>query len=219
MIRWLIIALVLAFGAGAQERAGRASIAGQFDYYLLALSWSPSYCAVPEVAAREPAQCGRDRRFSFVVHGLWPQYERGWPADCPTRQPANVPPALAQKQLDIMPSARLVENQWDKHGACSGLTQEAYFDLARRLRTRIIVPAMYQSLEKPLLVTGAEVEAQFVRANPGLTPQMIAVSCDQRRLREVRICFTKDGRLRACGSDVRDRCEGRVAMPPIRAAR
>lgn len=215
----LLVALA-ALGAalwGAHAQGSRpGGVAGRFDYYLLALSWSPSFCANPEVAAREPAQCNSQRRFSFVVHGLWPQNERGWPQDCPTRI-QSVAPAIVQKQLDIMPSPKLVEHQWDKHGACTGLEPGAYFDLTRQFRTKVIIPPQYAGPTQTLMVTGSEVEAAFMKANPGLRPDMIAVTCDQRRIREVRICFTKDGRYRACGSDVRDRCgPERRAMPPTR---
>src|SRR5215470_7016408 len=56
--------------ADAQDR--RQNAAGQFDYYVLALSWSPSFCEIATGNARRQ-QCGV-RPFSFVVHGLWPQY-------------------------------------------------------------------------------------------------------------------------------------------------
>jgi ribonuclease T2 len=210
----LVLASSLGGAAAQGSRPGDAP--GRFDYYLLALSWSPSFCANPEVAAREPTQCSSQRRFSFIVHGLWPQKERGWPQDCPS-QTQTVPPALVQKQLDIMPSPKLVEHQWDKHGTCSGLAPQAYFDLTRQFRTKVIVPPQYAAPTQTLMVTGAEVETAFLKANPGLDPDMVAVTCDQRRIREVRICFTKDGRYRSCGADVRDRCgPERRAMPPTR---
>ncbi len=197
----------------------RGDVAGRFDYYLLALSWSPSYCAEDSMESRDPRQCGLDRRFSFVVHGLWPQNERGWPSGCTSPQ-RDAPPALVASMLDIMPSPRLVEHEWDSHGKCSGLSAQAYFDLTRRVRSRVTIPAAYRGPTRTLMVTGAEVERAFVAANPGLTPAMIAVQCDRVRLREVRICMTKDGRARTCGGDVRDRCgQRRVAMPPIRAGR
>ncbi len=222
--RALLVALfglcAAAFSVAAHAQydgARRASTAGRFDYYILSLSWSPSYCAGEGMADRDPRQCGRDRRFSFVVHGLWPQHERGWPSECASPQ-RDAPPALAASMLDIMPSPRLVEHEWDSHGKCSGLSAQAYFDLTRRVRSRVIIPAAYRAPTQTLLVTGAEVERAFVSANPGMTPAMIAVQCDRTRLREVRICLTKDGRPRACGGDVRDKCgQGKVAMPPVRA--
>ena len=122
--------------------------------------------------------------------------------------------------LDIMPSPRLVEHEWDAHGKCSGLTPRAYFDLTRRVRNSVVIPAPYRAPAQTLMVRGADVERAFIAANPGLTPATIAVQCDRTRLREVRICVTKEGRPRACGADVRDKCgAGKVAMPPVRVGR
>ena len=207
-----------AFGVHAQPQYG-ASVAGRFDYYLLSLSWSPSYCAEDGMADRDPRQCGRDRWFTFVVHGLWPQNERGWPSGCASRQ-VRPSPALVASMLDIMPSARLVSHEWETHGQCSGLSAQAYFDLTRRVRAGVRIPTAFAAPTRTLMVTGAEVERAYVAANPNFTPAMIAVQCDRSRLREIRICVTRDGRPRACGGDVRDRCSGgRVAMPPVRAGR
>lgn len=209
--------------AAVAALAGAVALAqpapARFDYWLLSLSWSPSFCAEADRAAREPRQCGRDRAFAFVVHGLWPQYERGWPSGC-VAGPRDAPAPLVTSMLDIMPSPGLVEHEWDDHGKCSGLTPQAYFDRTRRARASVTIPSQYVATTRTLMVTGAEVERAFVAANPGLTPASVAVQCDRTRLREVRICLAKDLRPRACGSDVRDRCgPGKVAMPPVRPGR
>ncbi|KAF0183737.1 MAG: ribonuclease T2 [Hyphomonadaceae bacterium] len=209
------VAAAFAAAAFAQERR---DLAGRFDYYLLSLSWSPTYCA--DAGGRDPAQCGRDRHYAFVVHGLWPQHERGWPANCASTQPLDVPAPLKRSMLDIMPSPRLVEHEWDDHGTCTGLTPQAYFGLTRRVRDKVTIPSAYLALDRRLMVTGADVETAFVAANPGLKRDMIAVQCDRARLREVRICTTKSGAFRSCGRDVRDRCgPERVAMLPVRTTR
>src|SRR5438874_4074521 len=81
----LLVALpgLAAFGmASAQDR--RQNTPGEFDFYVLSLSWSPSFCEQASERGndrRSGAQCG-GRPFSFVVHGLWPQYERGFPEYC-----------------------------------------------------------------------------------------------------------------------------------------
>src|SRR5215470_14998959 len=91
---------------------------GQFDFYVLSLSWSPSFCDAasersPESAARQP-ECG-ERRFAFVVHGLWPQYERGFPEFCQNPAP-RLDRNIVSSMLDLMPAPRLIFNEWDKHG-------------------------------------------------------------------------------------------------------
>ena len=53
-------------------------------------------------------------------------------------------------------------------------------------------PAAISSISKEMLtVTPDEVEEAFVKANSGLTRDAIAVTCDRRRLSEVRICMGK----------------------------
>lgn len=205
---------------GAQGEAGdQASddTPGDFDYFLLALSWSPTYCAAPAAAERDPLQCAAERPFAFIVHGLWPQKERGWPADCESPEPDNVPAALVDGMLDLMPSPRLVEHQWDKHGTCVGGPQQAYFATVRDFYERVSIPAEFTRLETRRTVTGTEVEDAFVAANRGLDPDEIAVTCGRGRLREVRICFTREGDFRQCGADVRDTCgDQEVTMLPVR---
>ncbi|WP_438802769.1 ribonuclease T2 family protein, partial [Klebsiella michiganensis] len=85
-------------------------------------SWSPSYCAA-EGSNANRQQCSTGRPYGFVVHGLWPQYEQGYPQDCTTDEPRDVPFSQARQISDIMPSAGLVTYEWRKHGTCTGLTQ------------------------------------------------------------------------------------------------
>jgi ribonuclease T2 len=212
-----LIAAALIFAAAGAAFAQSRDVAGKFDYYALALSWSPSYCAQPGMAKNEPRQCAIDRQFAFVVHGLWPQYERGYPQSCASTMPRRAPAPLVDSQLDLMPSPNLVQHEWETHGRCTGLSQANYFATLRQMRGKIAIPPSYARLEKPLRVTAADVRAAFVRANPGLAPDGLAVICDRTRLREVRVCFNKGGGLRKCSVSVRDQCSaGAVTMPPVR---
>jgi ribonuclease T2 len=209
-------------GGGDAFTGGESADApGDFSYYVLALSWSPTYCAQPENAERAPLQCGVDRPFAFIVHGLWPQHERGWPRSCPAgANGEDVPRELKDEMLDLMPSPALIESQWDRHGTCSGETQEAYFATTRAFRERVAIPPQFTRLSEPLRIRGEEVEAAFLAANPAFSADGVTVVCNRGRLREVRICFAKDGEPRSCGADVRDSCgEEAVTMPPVRPSR
>ncbi len=216
IIRALIVFCGLVAAAAAAAEGSRGT-PGEFDFYVLSLSWSPSYCEA-EGDPREP-QCRRERpprRYAFVVHGLWPQYERGWPQFCDP-DPDWVPRRQIDDMLDIVPNPRLVIHQWKKHGTCSGLDVAGYFDLIRAARGRIAVPPQFDHLGDDLVVAPAEVEAAFRRANPGLGVAMISVSCDRRRLREVLICMDRDLRFRDCPALDRRACRRkRVVMPPVR---
>lgn len=200
--------------AAAQDR--RQNQPGQFDFYVLALSWSPSYCeAVAERGRDGGAQCGT-RPYSFVVHGLWPQYERGFPEFCQVPAP-RLERSIVSSMLELMPSPRLVFNEWDKHGTCSGLSPRAYFETIRKARAVVKIPQQYLDLKAPLTVTPREVESAFVNANPGLTQKGVAVTCDSRRLSEVRICLSKEFQFRDCESVSRRACRrDRLVMPPVR---
>ena len=185
-----------------------------FDFYVLALSWSPSYCA--ENGRRSGIQCGGKRYYSFIVHGLWPQYEKGWPANCDARAP-KVENRLADSMLDIMPAHNLIQHEWRKHGTCSGLGQDGYFTKLRAAYERIRFPARYRLNDGYLTVSPGEVERAFMRENTGLSKDAIAVTCGNRWLREVRICFSKDLNFRPCREIDRKACrKNKIVMPPVR---
>jgi len=186
-----------------------------FDFYVLSLSWSPSYCEAEGEDANHQ-QCNGRRPYAFVVHGLWPQFERGYPEDCATGEP-NVAKETLSGLYDIMPSAGLIRHQWRKHGACAGLSQADYFDVMRAARTRVTIPEQYRRLEEHENVAPAIVEKAFLDANPTMRPSGFAVTCDRRYLREVRICMTKALEFRQCPEvDRRDCSLPSVVMPPVR---
>jgi ribonuclease T2 len=217
VVRLVISATLLAVALGsvsAQEH--RQNQAGRFDFYVLALSWSPSFCKDSEERGREAReQCGA-RPYSFVVHGLWPQYENGFPRACQVPAP-RLNRNIMASMLDLMPAPRLVYSQWDSHGTCSGLPPQAYFDLVRKARSAVTIPERYSSPATTLTVTPQELEEAFMQANPGLSRGGIAVTCGSTRLSEVRICMTKELRFRDCAEVDRRACRrDRLVMPPVR---
>jgi ribonuclease T2 len=206
-----VVALATLAIAPAARAAGRP---GDFDFWVLSLSWSPSWCEATG-NARGDAQCARP--FAFVVHGLWPQWQRGFPSDCPTREP---PPSRAEVDavLDVMPSPGLVRHEWRTHGTCSGLDAAAYLRVIRRLFEKIRVPAEFDAPRDPRMVETRAVERAFMAANHGLDADEISITCDARRLREVRICLKKDlSAFTACPEVERRDCRAdRVYMPAVR---
>ena len=207
-----LLGAVAATGAHAQD--ARQNAKGEFDFYVLALSWSPSFCeSAGERAPRQ--QCGA-RPYSFVVHGLWPQYEKGFPEYCEVPAP-RLDRNIVSSMLDLMPAPRLVFHEWDRHGTCSGLSPRAYFDTVRKVRAMVKIPGEFLDLASPLTLSPDAVEEAFIKANDGLPRDAIAVTCDSRRLREVRICVGKDFRFQPCGEIDRRACRrDQVVMPPVR---
>lgn len=186
-----------------------------FDFYVLSLSWSPSYCEAEGPDANRQ-QCAAGRPYAFVVHGLWPQFERGYPEDCGGGAP-DLPRDLVSSLYDIMPSAGLIRHEWRRHGTCSGLPQRDYFRVLRAAREAVAVPAEFRRLDGYRTLAPGEAERAFLSSNPGLAADGVAVTCDRRYLREVRICMTKQLSFRACPEvDRRDCRAAKVVMPPVR---
>ncbi|HEV7911264.1 MAG TPA: ribonuclease T2 [Methylocella sp.] len=210
--------LFLASLSPALSELARENDAGQFDFYVLSLSWSPSFCATAAERGngRGPTpQCG-PRPYSFVVHGLWPQYDKGFPEYCEVPAP-RLNRGIVSSMLDLMPAPRLIYNEWDKHGTCSGLAARDYFDTVRKAREAIKIPAQFGDLHEPLSVTPAAVQEAFIKANPGLSASSMAVECDKKRLTEVRICLSKELQFRDCSEIVRRSCRrDQLVMPPMR---
>jgi ribonuclease T2 len=214
---FLAAAIVLAAAVPASAQDRRQNTPGEFDFYVLSLSWSPSFCeeaAERGNSGRSQAQCG-GRPFSFVVHGLWPQYERGFPEYCD--RDSWLERNIMTSMLDLMPAPGLIFNEWKKHGTCSGLGPRGYFETIRKARAVVKIPPEFIGLADPKTVSPTEIEDAFIKANPGLSATAISVICNRSRLSEVRICMSRDLQFRNCDELDRRACRrDQVVMPPVR---
>jgi len=209
MLRLLAVLLILA-GAPARADGERA---GDFDYWVLALSWSPNWCAL-EGDARDSEQC--DQALGWVVHGFWPQYEQGWPAYCPTveRAPSRM---VTAAQADLFGAGGAAWYQWKKHGVCSGLSADDYYKLARVALSRVTQPAVLMRLDHAVRLPASVIEDAFLQANPGWTADEITVTCQDGYIQEARLCFTRDLEPRPCAPDTRRDCTlSNALLEPVR---
>lgn len=212
-MRKLVMALAAFCWGGAAQAEGEA--AGDFDYYVLALSWSAAWCAL-EGDARDDPQCDPGRGLTFVLHGLWPQYEDGWPSYCRTaeRDPSR---GMTEAMTDIMGGAGLAFHQWKKHGRCSGLSAVTYFATARQAFDGIRVPELFKGVDRPLTLPANVIEAAFLEANPGLARDQITITCKDGLIREARVCLSRDLAPRRCGDDVIRDCRlDDAVLEPLR---
>ena len=197
-------ALICAMLALPLPLPARSDAAGAFDYYVLSLSWSPSWCAA-EGAGSDAPQCDPGRRTGFVVHGLWPQYERGWPDFCTTAQ--RDPTRRESRGMEeLMGSAGLAWYQWQKHGRCSGLSGPDYYRATRNAAAGVGIPQVLAMLPRDVRLDASVIEDAFIETNPELTRDGITVTCKDGQLQEVRICLTRDLEPRSCGPDIRRDC-------------
>ncbi len=210
---FLVLFMLFATPARAQDRA--QDVAGEFDYYVLALSWSPNWCAL-EGDDRGSPQCADSADFGWVLHGLWPQYEVGWPERCRT---GFSEPSRSQTGAiaDIMGTPGLAWYQWNKHGVCAGLPPGQYYDLARAAYDLVIRPPVFERLDRSVNLPASVVEDAFLADNPGLRREQITITCDGGYIQEARICLTRDLEFRRCGADViRDCTLDDAQFDPVR---
>jgi ribonuclease T2 len=188
---------------------------GEFSYYLLSLSWSPAFC----LSSPGAAECGGPRRYGFIVHGLWPQNERGWPEHCNVHR--EVSDEVVQSVAEVMPARSLVYHEWSTHGTCSGLEPPEYFQLLRRAYAGVVIPPPLANPTQAVERSPAEVTQAFLRANPRFPAQSVVVTCsgqDAPRLREVHVCLDRALGPRSCSADVlRGACKApQMIIPPLR---
>ena len=206
---------------GAGGPGPRAQPAQRDGYLVLAVSWTPSWCAA-EGDSRGAARCAADAGAGWLVHGLWPQHDNGgWPEFCASPHPA--PRAtLLEGMVDIMGDAGLAAYQWRKHGSCTGLDPAQYFAQTRAAFTALEFPEVLGP-GRMLADSGQRhapeaVLAAFHRANPAFTSDSMVLTCRDGKAQDIRLCLTNEGAPRTCDAALLARsCRARqVTLPPVR---
>jgi ribonuclease T2 len=189
--------------------------AGEFDYYVMALSWSANWCAIQGDARNSP-QCDESEDHGWILHGLWPQFHRGHPSFCHT---AKRPPSrgMTTDMADIMGTGGLAWHQWKKHGNCTDLSASDYFALSRRAYATITRPSVFRKLDHTIKLPASVVEDAFIKDNPTLKRNNITITCRQGYIQEARICLSRDLEPVPCGRDVIKDCSLKDALfTPLR---
>src|SRR2546429_4188261 len=85
----LVFAVLIGISATASAQDRRQNAPGEFDFYVLSLSWSPSFCEQASErgsGGRPQIQCGGGPD-SLLGHGLSPPNEHGFPGYFPRPSP------------------------------------------------------------------------------------------------------------------------------------
>jgi ribonuclease I len=215
---WLVIVAVLAGGLGvgfvlqnernSADKTARAEVSVDFDFYLLAMTLHPAFCA--DGHAGKP-ECRAHRIVPIAIHGLWPEKlaPGRYPRDC--GGPAlDLAPALERDLESLMPGMAdgLHVHEWRRHGTCSGLGDDEYYrhtlDLARRLDA-VLRPGLTTATGARSSTTALRQHAD--RVSPGLGATLtfhcrtLRDAPPERRgkpfLIEIRQCVDDDGEARA----------------------
>jgi ribonuclease T2 len=209
----VLCSLLLTSALAQRRRSGDRVPPGEFDYYVLSLSWAPDFCDRPNVQ-HDSRECGPGRRLGFVVHGLWPQLDDGGhPSECAPARP--VAQDIVQRTLDLIPGESLIQHEWRDHGTCSGLSTAAYFDTVRRAHESIATPPDFRQPGSRLDLAPRDIEAKFAAANPRFKDSF-RVACSAGELAEVRVCMSKDLTPHACDAHVASCVASNITMLPVR---
>lgn len=211
----ILTAILCLWNVNASTALAEGDPSGEFDYYVLALSWSPNWCEI-EGDARDSDQCDARHDYGWTLHGLWPQFHQGWPSYCPT---TNTLPSrqMSADMTDLMGSAGLAWHQWKKHGTCAGLPAAQYYALMRRAYALVTRPVIFRNLDREITLPAAVVEEAFLKANPDLDKDMLTVTCRDGYIQEARICLSRDLAPVPCGRDVIRDCRLKSArFRPVR---
>jgi ribonuclease T2 len=200
LVLWILLS-PSAFARHHSHAAPAAGAPGHFDYYLLTLSWSPSYCLLHP---GDRYQC-QGRGFGFVLHGLWPQFNSGgYPEGCASNVDLDGEAEAVGRTL--YPSPELMRHEWQRHGTCSGLDAAEYFRTADRALAVLHVPARFEAPRADQRLAPDQILEAFRVANPNLPPHAMTVACNRAALSEVRLCLTQNLLPRPCGHGVSDSC-------------
>ncbi len=168
--------------------------------YTLSLSWSPEFCRNRESNPRNANQCsGRNGRFGFIVHGLWPEGRgNSWPQYCPVRR--TLSPATIRQNMCMTPDARLIAHEWLKHGSCMTEYPERYLRVTRILWNSLRWPD-YDRISRRRDLTAGDIRTAFADANPYVETEHIGLKINSRGwLQEMRLCYARDFKPTPCTS-------------------
>jgi len=197
---------------------------GQFDYYVFAYSWQPEFCYNENgyTGCSDPEPYWTT---DFTIHGLWPQYlAGGYPATCTDEAfDSNVPNQIGmdtmttywpnvKDSVDDSDYDSFWEHEWTKHGTCTGLNQEVYFN------TTIALAQLYGTPAEFTAAVGGEIGADDLRKYMGGADKVSLQCNDGKYVVGAFSCWGNDngypkGQV-TCANDVKaeDTCTGETLI-------
>ncbi len=212
MLPAAMLACVFAAACANAFKHHAANSGGEFDYYLLSLSWAPNYCAGRPTD--QSLECRAGQHANFVLHGLWPQSNTGQPPlNCGSARPVSS--AIVRHMLQYFPSRGLIQHEWTNHGTCSGLSAQDYFSKVEQAYNQIKIPDQYRNLDHIQTVSVQELEWNFATANRA-PAGAFRVSCHAGEVVGVEVCLDKELKVRACTAGAGECPAQQVLMRPVR---
>lgn len=124
--------------SGSSGGGGQCKTANKHDSYVLAMSWQAGFCEHATHGRKPECDALGDGSLSInnlTLHGLWPNRKEcgtnygtcgGKPFALSEDTVARIAPWMPNFYYDTS----LGEHEWEKHGSCQALDQDAYFETA-----------------------------------------------------------------------------------------
>ena len=125
------------------------------------------------------------------------------PSPCTASGPRTTPaltsrtaPTLPARQTrqhysDIYPDPGLLRHEWKTHGTCSGLSADAFFNLARQAEHSVAIPTELSTLDHQTSMPPAQILDLFAKTNPSFPRESLALSCGNNYLTAIEVCMSK----------------------------
>lgn len=209
-----------AFAKGGHHGGGASTdlTPGKFDYYVFALSWQPAFCESHKDKKECASQTGeRYDAKNLALHGLWPnkrgdkQHKYAYcrvsskikgldnPESWCKMPKLNLTDETANNLAIYMPgyASCLQNHEWYRHGSCSGLKADDYFEVAYTLDSKIADTNFGKFISNNVgkTVTSDNMLEEFEKDFGAGSRKYINLYCDRAKgsamLSEVRIYLKK----------------------------
>jgi ribonuclease T2 len=204
-----LICLLSESATARHSKANRYRDGSKKSPALFVLSWSPEYCA-DEGSLRNDTQCVGSRHYGLVAHGLWPEGHSA------CSNSANISQAEISSLDGIMPTKKLILHEWKEHGRCSGSEPEQFFGRIRALFRSLKIPERLKHPSTEAEVSAESLVAEFAGINPEWPSNTVALHCQGRYFREIRLCIGAADQPTPCTSTHSNCPSGTLLIRPVR---
>ena len=185
---------------------------GPIDSYVLAISWSPQFCSTSAGKSDESKFQCKLNKFGFVVHGLWGQNDnakddlKDHPRHCNPSKSGDaivVDSKIIEQNICTMPSTKLIQGEWQKHGTCTSMSQVNYFGKINELYNSLYMPDMANIVNEKNETTVLSIVSQILLLNreKNIPSDSIVIRTGKNNvLNEIFICYDTNFNFKACKS-------------------
>lgn len=141
--------------------------------FTLIIHLPPAICAM-DASKRNLRQC--QEGFSLTIASLQPELPAHGNENCNSTSPATLNPLQSRVVERVMPDEQLRKEDWQRNGACTGMSASTYFRTIANYANRLKIPPEFNS-DKEVSMQRTGLIRQLQGLNPGLPADGIQLRC------------------------------------------